>query len=313
MRKILLTLAVILVVAFAGLAGFDRYFPEQAARIARTLERDRAHLSEHRVSIPGFEVAYLEGGNGEPLVLIHGSGADKDNWTRVARYLTPHYRVIALDLPGYGDSSKPEDARYNIPSQVARLNQFLSALGIQKAHLGGNSMGGFIAATYAAYYPEKVSSLWLLAPAGLRNVKESEARRIYRETGRSPLFSEKPEDFDRVLKLVMAKPPYIPHGIKHALAAKAVSNFRLHGRIYGEIYNDPVKLEDLLPGLETPTLVIWGGQDRVLDPSGADAIKDLLPQAKTLVLPGVGHVPMIEAPKASAQAFLREICRCASD
>ena len=73
---------------------------------------------------------YLEGGQGEPLVLIHGFSADKDNFTRVARFLTPHYRVICPDLPGFGDATRDPSARHGIADQVTRLKAFLGALGI---------------------------------------------------------------------------------------------------------------------------------------------------------------------------------------
>ncbi len=275
MRRLLLVLAILPALLVGGLIAFDRLCPETAARLYLQSQTSRANLEPKSIAIPGFEIAYLEGGSGETLVLIHGSGADKGNWIRIARHLTPHYRVIALDLPGYGDSSKPEAAHYRIPEQVIRLNQFLDALKLDSVHLGGNSMGGFIAGAYAGAHPQRVQSLWLLAPGGLRTAKESEVRRIYRETGRSPLFSEKPEDFDRVLEYVFATPPFIPHGIKTVLAERAVQNFRLHSRIFAEISSDSTRLEDSLPLISAPTLVLWGDQDRVLDVSGAEIVQTL--------------------------------------
>ncbi|MGH8528824.1 MAG: alpha/beta fold hydrolase [Nevskiales bacterium] len=304
MRRVLLVLAILPALLLGGFVAFDRLFPEAAANLYIGMQRSRADLEPKSVAIPGFEIAYLEGGSGETLVLIHGSGADKGNWIPIARHLTPHYRVIALDLPGYGDSSKPDAARYRIAEQLIRLDQFFDALKLDSVHLGGNSMGGFIAGAYAGTHRQRVKSLWLLAPGGLRTAKESEVRRIYRETGRSPLFPEKPEDFDRVLEFVFAKPPFIPHGIKTVLAARAVRNFQLHSRIYSEIASDDLRLEYLLPSVTAPTLVLWGDQDRVLDVSGAEIVQQLLPSAKVVILTGVGHVPMIEAPAASAKALL---------
>src|SRR5262249_61814458 len=93
------------------------------------------------VRVDDVEIAYLEGGSGEPLILVHGFGATKDNFTRVAAYLTPHYRVLIPDLPGFGDSSKSETASYSITQQVQWLHAFATALGVGGVHLGGAVAG----------------------------------------------------------------------------------------------------------------------------------------------------------------------------
>ncbi len=150
----------------AGLTAFDYFAPYTSARMGLALEQRRAGLEEATARIPGFEMPYLHGGAGEPLLLVHGFGADKNNFTRVARLLTPHYRVVIPDLPGFGEASKPADASYAIADQVERLRQFAQGLGLKRVHLGGSSMGGFIATLWAAKYPHEVASLWLLAPGG---------------------------------------------------------------------------------------------------------------------------------------------------
>src|SRR5437868_13604874 len=122
--RIVRGLLIVVVLLFVGLAGFDYIAPERSARLALDLEQHRSGLHEARAAIPGFDISYLDGGSGEPLLLIHGFGADKNNFTRVARYLTPRYRVLIPDLPGYGDSSKPETASYSVPEQVERLRAF---------------------------------------------------------------------------------------------------------------------------------------------------------------------------------------------
>src|ERR1700710_2020288 len=104
----ILRLALLLIVVLAIAYGVtDFLFPAQFARAAANAERGAAGLERKETDIPGLHVVYLEGGQGKPLLLLHGFGADKDNWTRVARYLTPHFHVFALDLPGYGESAQP--------------------------------------------------------------------------------------------------------------------------------------------------------------------------------------------------------------
>jgi len=147
----------------AALAGCDSIGPPMTSA-ARGVERWRSDLERKEIAVAdGTRFVYLEGGSGEPLVLVHGFGADKDNFTRVARWLTPHYRVIVPDLVGFGESAHLPEADYHYAAQAARVHAFVQALGLGRVHLGGNSMGGGIAMSYAAQHPQEVASLWLIA------------------------------------------------------------------------------------------------------------------------------------------------------
>ena len=88
------------------------------------------------------------------MVLLHGFGGDKSAWVRVSRYLTPHFRMVAPDIPGFGESSQDPSAHYGIVEQVERIDAFVHSLGLGTVHLGGNSMGGAIAGVYAARHPD---------------------------------------------------------------------------------------------------------------------------------------------------------------
>lgn len=294
-----------IVVAIAALFAGDALFPTQSARLAVKAERSLAGLEPKHLQIPGFEIAYLEGGQGEPLVLLHGIGADKDNFTRVSRYLTSHVHVYAMDLPGFGESSKPSGAGYRIEDQVRYVDQIVQQLGLDRFHLGGSSMGGWIAGVYTAAHPLKVDSLWLLDPGGVAGAKLSEVRSRLARGEESGLFARTPQDFDRVLDLVFVHRPFIPHGVKHVLAERAAVNYALHTRILHELQVNPPNLEELLNGNPTPALIVWGAQDRVLDPSAAEILKSAMPNAQVTIMPGIGHLPMIEAPRQSARDYLR--------
>src|SRR5690606_34979350 len=120
--------------------------PERALRRINHHRRRAAGLTRREITLgDGSRYVYLEGGEGEPLMLLHGFGADKDHFTRVASYLTLDYRVIVPDLLGFGESDKPPHADYSPQAQAARLRMLASALGVGRVHLGGNSMGGQIA------------------------------------------------------------------------------------------------------------------------------------------------------------------------
>lgn len=132
-------------------------------------ERLKSNLESKLFTLAsGEQMTYLEGGNlaGAPLLLIHGFGGNKDNFTRIADKLDG-YHLLIPDLLGFGNSSKPLAADYRADAQAQRLHQLLQFKGLDSAiHVGGNSMGGGISVAYAAMYPKNIKSLWLLDSGG---------------------------------------------------------------------------------------------------------------------------------------------------
>ncbi len=286
-----------------ALAGCDTLGPPMT-HSALAVERWRSDLVRKEVVVPdGFHIVYLEGGTGESLVLLHGFGADKDNFTRVARMLTAHYRVIIPDLVGFGESSHLPDADYRYAAQATRMHEFVRALGLTNVALGGNSMGGGVALSYAAQYPQEVSSLWLIDPAGIADVPPSELNRIITAGERNPLLITKESDFPALMQFAMSDPPYLPSPVMDVLARERIANQALERQVFKQISADSVN--DAIRGLPTPTLIVWGADDRVLSAGAVPILKALLPDAESIVMPGVGHAPMIEHPKEAADDYLR--------
>jgi pimeloyl-ACP methyl ester carboxylesterase len=301
--RIVIRVLVAAALLLAGLAAFDRFAPYTSARFALALEQRRSGLQEASASVAGLEMPYLHGGTGEPLLLIHGFGADKNNFTRVARHLTPHYRVVIPDVPGFGEASKPDGASYAIADQVSRLRQFAQGLGLTRVHLGGSSMGGFIATAWAAQYPGEVASLWLLAPGGTAAAFDSELRRENEKTGRILLVAKTVQEHAAVRAMAMAREPFLPYSVKRVLGERAAANYALHSRIFEQLSRER-PLESLGTRVGTPALIVWGAEDRVLNPKGAEAMRGFMPEARVIVMPGIGHLPMIEAVRQSAEDYL---------
>lgn len=302
MKTLFRIIAVIFALAIAYVAA-DHLFPAPMSKTALNVQHWLGGVEHKTLQIPGFEIAYLDGGSGEPLVMVHGIGADKDNWAQIAPFLRGTGRLIAPDLPGFGESSKPVDADYSIAAQAERLGQFLDALKLPRAHLAGNSMGGAIVLAFAKLHPERVQSLWLLDPAGVGSAKESEMFRAYREDGKLLLFSKTPADFATVMHLAMSKQPPVPYSVTHELAIAAANNYALHTRIFRDLTAELPHLEQDVAGLATPTLIVWGMEDRVLDPSGAEILHQALPNSQLVLMPGIGHMPMLEAPHQAASDY----------
>ena len=307
MRALKLWLGVLGALGLTALAA-GAYFllaaPERAVRAALDYERRLAGLERREIELPGgIKYVYLEGGKGEPLLLLHGFGANKDNFTRVAKYLTPHYRVIVPDHIGFGESAHPAQADYSPRAQAERLRALARKLGVAKLHLGGNSMGGQIALTYAALYPQEVQSLWVLNAAGVWSAPPSEMRKRIAATGQNPMLVKNEEEFAQLLTLVTAKPLYIPRAFLDVVAQERIRNYDLEQRIFKQVAEDSV--EKLIRGLAIPALVVWGAQDRILHPGTAGVLQMLLTRSEVIMMPGIGHLPMLEAPEKCALDYLR--------
>ncbi|MEW6186796.1 MAG: alpha/beta hydrolase, partial [Thermodesulfobacteriota bacterium] len=162
---------------------------------------------------------------------------------------------------------------------------------------------GKISAAYAAENRRQIKSLWLLAPAGVYSARPSEMHRLLQQGHRIPIFGRDLREFDWLLHFTMNKPPFIPRPVKEILIERAAENFTLHNRIYQEVAAEALALEDIAENLTVPTRIVWGRRDRVLDPSGAEVLDQLLPNASVLFLEDIGHVPMVEEPKKVAEDF----------
>ena len=228
-----------------------RLAPEAATRLGLALERRISGLRTHSIRVDGFDMPYLEGGQGEVLLLIHGFGGDKDNFTRIARLLTPHYRVIIPDLPGFGEATRDPKAGYGMADQVARVHGFLAQLGITRLHMGGNSMGGFISAQFAVPYGHMVQSLWLLDPGGTRAAHSSAMFLRYEKDGSCPLLVARVEDFNETVRATTFKAPFLPRFARITLGRRAVADFELHTRIMRELQASPL-LEETYPPQHVP-------------------------------------------------------------
>lgn len=288
----------------AAAAGFVYVAPARVTALAFDLARQRAGLARKEIVLAdGLHYVYLEGGKGEPLLLFHGFGANKDHFTAVSRYLTPHYHVIIPDHIGFGESSHPLDVDYAPPAQAARLREFAHAVGLTRFHLGGNSMGGQLALTYTALYPGDVESLWLLDSGGVWSAPKSERQKIVESGGPNPLMARTEDEFAKVPSFVMSKPPYMPRFMLNVMAQERIRNFDLEQKIYQE--DVTYQMEPHIAGLQTPTLIVWGQQDRSHNVAAAGILHKLLPNSEVIILPDAGHLPMIEQPQRCAEDYLK--------
>ena len=273
-----------------------------------SLNRSLSGLQAHTASAAGHQVHYLAGGpatEATPVVLLHGIFAEKDHWVDFSRHLTDRWRVIAPDLPGFGSSGRHANEAYHYDAQVERLLALLDALQLRRVHLAGSSMGGTLAVMFAQRHPQRVASVALIgSPHGLRTPQPSAMDGLI-DAGQAPLVAATPQAFDRMTALVFARRPWIPSPILQQTMASAMRDAPSNMRLWNEQLQHRYLLDDRIVGLRAPTLALWGEADQVFHPSGMQRLRERLPDAQVESLPGLGHLPMMEAPRQTAQAYAR--------
>ena len=299
---------------FAALLALAALYPQKATSIAIGIERYAGGLDHKTIIVGGEAWHYLEGGpkDADVLLMIHGFGGDKDNWTRFAKSLTHTYRVIAPDLPGFGESRWHPNWDYSLFPQRDRVVDLVQALGLEQIHLIGHSMGGHLSALYAHEYPDGVMSLTLLDNAGVVSPIESDYQLALAQ-GKNPLIVHSLDDFDRIIEYVAHEKPFAPWPVKRVLAQRASDRAEKNQSIFTAIKGDSTAdLEPLLAQIEIPVLIIWGEYDRIIDVSSVEKMRPLLPQAEVIIMEDTGHMPMLERPSETATHYLQFLGRVVS-
>lgn len=296
-----LILPALLIVAFAAMWLL---WPEPLARAMLALERRRSGMQSRRCRAAEIDWHYIEGGYGEPLVLLHGFNADANHFVRMARHLGPHFRIYAPDIPGFGETRVTADLDFRIEAQAERVLSWLDALGIERFHIGGNSMGGYLAAAIARHSPPRVRALWLLAPGGLHDAPYSPVFDDIEAGRHNPLIIRDRADFRRLQQLCIVQPVSVPGPVQRLLAARGAATRDQAEKIFHAMRFESTPLEQIAHDLNMPTLIVWGEGDRVLNPEGADLLEKLMPNARTVRMPATGHLPMLERPRRTAEIWM---------
>jgi pimeloyl-ACP methyl ester carboxylesterase len=271
--------------------------------------------------IDGRRVNLVELGDGPPIVFVHGHSGSWTNWLENLPHFAQRHRVIAFDLPGFGDSEMPAEG-VSIEGYGRTVDAVMAELGIERAAVVGNSLGGFVGAEVALKFPARVQRLVLVAAAGLATKYVGLSTELLRRRSVAALarginayasFPEahaetlmrRPRLRRALLNVVAHHPERLPVPISIELirgAGKPASSDALRSLLDYD-YRD--RLEDV----RCPTLIVWGEDDRTVPVESADEYERLIPGSRRVVLLDTGHVPMVERPvrfNALLDEFLAE-------
>ena len=275
----------------------------------RPFDEIRSQVPEDRFLKIGDQLVHIEqAGQGEPVILLHGFGGSTYAWRNVMPALAAAFRVVAIDLNGFGYTQRPRTFEsYTREGQADLVLRVMDALGFEKAHLMGHSYGGGLSLFIASRHPERVRSLVLV---------DSSAP-TYSNDRRSRAASVKP-----LLGLYLRSFVLRPETVRKALLRSFHDDSLVTPELVQEYYErirvegvvdayygltaptrtrpEPVELEKI----RVPTLVIWGAEDTLITAEAGRRAAERMPDSEFVVLEGVGHVPMEEKPQELLQAVL---------
>lgn len=305
MKKLSRNTGIIIVVLIVAVVAAVVYYaaPPYLYNKYNEDRRAAAGVTVRSVAIPGHTIVCAEGGAGEPIILLHGFGGNKDNWLEFAKFLTPGYRVIIPDLPGFGESTKMKEGEFSILAEADYVRLFAKALGLEKFHIAGHSMGGNIAGNFAANYPGMVKTLALISAARVISPVKSRLD-LMLEKGDNPYMIKNEKDFDRFMAFMYYKPPSIPSFIKSYIARQLIASYKQYEKSFDDGWARSIFPESRIRQIAAPTLIVWGDDDSNFDVSCARIFQRNIKNSKLVIIRECGHLPIMEKPAETAEAYL---------
>ena len=269
-------------------------------------------LAAQKISLNGLKIHFVELGEGQPLLFLHGLGGSFKDWAQSIQSFSPSYRASAIDFPGFGDSDKPE-VEYSIEWLTKVVENFLRERKIDRVNLVGHSMGALVALNLAAQPDSPVKKLVVCDVVGIgdkagflsyaltKKIMGPESRfetleGILRDEFKSMIDNffkgQKPktarEFFESLPKTPFTGKPFLPMTPSVQMSASIID----------------FDIRPKLSSVKQPTLIIWGAKDPVAPLPDASFLQSRIPQSTLKILDGCGHSPMLEQPVRFNQEVL---------
>jgi abhydrolase domain-containing protein 6 len=280
---------VILVSLFVVFISCAYFFSYQIERFFYKNKMDQLGMKTKKLYVKGNDYfEYAEGGSGETILLVHGFQSDKETYRHYIKHFLPNYNVIAVDLPGHGGSSLSKDQKFDIYSLANSISKFVDHKKIDRMHLIGSSTGGGICAIYAANNSEKMISLSLINPLGVDlDVKSDFLKKV--DEGKNLFLPKTLKDLDELSYYLTGR------AMRANFFKKLFILVRLNKKrsFFEKAYKELIKskpINELLPSIMCNTLIIMGGEDRMLPPSSYNKFIEKIPNIQTCFIPDGTHV-----------------------
>ena len=261
----------------------------------------RRHL--RRIELPGARVNYVEIGEGEPIVFLHGISGSWQNWLENLPHFGRGRRAIALDLPGFGASPMPS-WEIDMPAYGRLLHDFCEKLGVEGATVVGNSMGGFIAVEAVTTAPGHFERLVLVSAAGIINTWNPEERAVatawaWKVFG--PHYARRSRFIvsrKRARELVFRPFVRYPARLREELLLEQIESGLKQADGFGDALHAVIRhdIRERLIEIEMPTMIVWGQSDRVIPMAAALSYHRRIPHSRLEIFERTGHVPQLERP-----------------
>lgn len=268
----------------------------------------RREIPADRFVRVGEQLVHVEqAGTGEPVVLLHGFGASTYSWRKVMPELAKSYRVVAIDLNGFGYTERPRDrASYTREGQGRLVLGVLDALGIERAHVFGHSYGGGLTLYLASRHPERFLSM-VLVDSSAPTYSDDRRNRAAALRPLSVLFVRSVALRANAIRRSLERSFWDDSKVTPELVQAYLDRLKVEG--VGDAYvgltapAPPGERVDLRK-IDVPALILWGAHDEIIAPSGGRRAAEMLPRASFVLMEESGHLPMEEEPEAFLRAVL---------
>ena len=279
-------------------------------------------FEEKHLEIDGVDIAYVDQQPVEPtgelpMLLVHGLGATLDHWALAIPLFARRRRVVAIDLPGFGRSAKP-DRQYGPAHFVELIHGFVDRVGLERFVLVGHSMGGAISAEFVLTHPSRVAQLVLVDAAGMTRMPtgliDYLVERFERKVDPKKIVLP-PRLVRAMVKLVFYEPiPFAERNVSRILASMSEEDWpdRVRSFVRSATGLSRSQVRARLSEIGLPTLVVWGARDRVLPLRHGRRLHEGIRGSRLVVFPRTGHCPMIERAEpfcAAVEQFVTETRR----
>jgi len=280
----------LLVLAVTASDGVETVRPVEAAG-----PLDAVKPIEKDVTVLTYKIHYWEAGRGAPILLLHGTGGEGARWMPNITALAADFHVFAIDQIGFGQSDKPL-TNYHSGVMAQFAVGFLKAVGVQKATMMGQSMGAGVAMYIAVNYPQLVDHLVLVDGGGFRSANaEAQPQGAPNWHARQIANSATKEESLEYLKLL-----YYDHSritdqlVEDNLILRLKSAFTIDKLSEAGAKGLGGITEEQVHSLHVPTLIVWGIQDKIANPAGADRLNAAIPGSRKVMIDKASHYPFIE-------------------